>query len=186
MVAGGITFYESYIDDLVGPETLAINEPSIGAKIYDRNGHLLYEYLDETAGQRFPISVDEVSDAFIAATISTEDDTFFVNPGVNTRGLARAAWENLTPLVEPNNQEQVEGSGGSSITQQLAKNVYIPWEERAQRSIDRKVREAAYAVELTKRYGQAPDPRVVRQRDQLRQLLQRRRGGGPGLLRQAR
>ncbi len=48
--------------------------------------------------------------------------------------------------------EVLEGSGGSSITQQLVKNVYIPQEERQERSIDRKLLEAAYALELTDRY----------------------------------
>src|SRR5207249_2236260 len=53
----------------------------------------------------------------------------------------------------PGNGELLGGTGGSSITQQLAKNLYIPVEDRTKRSLDRKVREAAIAVELTQRFS---------------------------------
>src|SRR6185503_2942305 len=69
--------------------------------------------------------------------------------GLNTRGLARAVLVNLTPF----GGALFEESGGSSITQQLAKNVYIPVGERAQRSPERKLKEVVIALELTKRYS---------------------------------
>ncbi|HWO72096.1 MAG TPA: biosynthetic peptidoglycan transglycosylase, partial [Dehalococcoidia bacterium] len=140
----GIFVYESYAADLVPPDQLAINEASQGAKILDRNGNLLYEYVDDRAGLRRPIALQDVSEAFLAATIATEDDSFFTNPGVNWKGLARAAWEN-SPF---SGADIFGGSGGSSITQQLVKNVYIPQEERQKRTIDRKLRETVYALEL--------------------------------------
>ena len=46
----GIVVYNSYADDLVAPDELAINEASSGATILDRNGELLYEYVDDRAG----------------------------------------------------------------------------------------------------------------------------------------
>ncbi len=58
-------------------------------------------------------------------------------------------WEN-SPFGDSG--QLFEGSGGSSITQQLVKNVYIPATERQERSIDRKLKETVYALELTKRY----------------------------------
>jgi len=145
----GIFVYESYAADLVPPDQLAINEASQGAKILDRNGNLLYEYVDDRAGLRRPIALQDVSEAFLAATIATEDDSFFTNPGVNWKGLARAAWEN-SPF---SGTDIFGGSGGSSITQQLVKNVYIPQEERQKRTIDRKLRETVYALELTQNYS---------------------------------
>jgi membrane peptidoglycan carboxypeptidase len=147
------TVYDGYADDLVAPDELAINQPSYGAKIYDRNGILLYEYVDDQAGLRRPVPLGNVSEAFLAATISTEDDTFFTNPGVNYKGLIRAGWENFSPFSDT--PGVLEGSGGSSITQQLVKNVYIPIEDRAKRGsegIDRKLKETIYAIELTRRY----------------------------------
>jgi membrane peptidoglycan carboxypeptidase len=147
--AAGFAYYQSYADELVAPDELAINQPSYGAKIYDRNGVLLYEYVDDQAGLRRPVQLENVAEAFLAATIATEDDSFFTNPGVNIKGLARAAWEN-SPFGD--SAGVFEGSGGSSITQQLVKNVYIPFEDRQERSIDRKVKETVYAIELTRRY----------------------------------
>jgi membrane peptidoglycan carboxypeptidase len=147
----GIIVYNSYADDLLAPDELAINEASSGATILDRNGELLYEYVDDRAGLRRPVPLENISPAFLAATISTEDESFFTNPGVNLRGLVRAAWEN-----SPLGGGVFEGSGGSSITQQLVKNVYIPVESRSERwseeGINRKLKETIYAIELTNRY----------------------------------
>ncbi|MPZ50481.1 MAG: hypothetical protein GEU75_14485 [Dehalococcoidia bacterium] len=144
--------YKAYADDLVPPDQLAINRPSAGAKIYDRNGTLLYEYVDDHDGIRIPTTLDQVSPAFLAATIATEDATFFQNPGVNPKGLLRAGWENFNPFDDSG---LLKGTGGSSITQQLVKNVYIPMEQRRERSLDRKMREIVYSLELTKRYDKA-------------------------------
>jgi membrane peptidoglycan carboxypeptidase len=147
----GWEFYGSYVEEIVPPRELAINQPLRGARIYDREGRLLYEYVDDKEGMRYPVALDEVSEVFLAATIATEDASFFTNPGVNPRGLMRAAWENFSPFLEK--EDVLEGSGGSSITQQLVKNVYIPFEERMERSMDRKLREALYAIELTQRFS---------------------------------
>jgi len=85
----------------------------------------------------------------VAATVATEDPSFFSNPGVNFRGLARAAFENLTPF----GPGFFSGSGGSSITQQLARNVYVDPAERSDRSLSRKLKETAIALELKRRYS---------------------------------
>ena len=110
---------------------------------------LLYEFVDDRAGLRQPVELEAVSEAFLAATIATEDSSFFTNPGVSFTGLARAVVENVNPFSDG----FFDGPGGSSITQQLIKNVYIPFEERASRSIDRKLKETTYAIELTRRYS---------------------------------
>ncbi|MPZ48963.1 MAG: hypothetical protein GEU75_06580 [Dehalococcoidia bacterium] len=154
LVASAAAFivYRSYADELVAPDELAINQPSYGARILDRNGQLLYEYVDDHSGLRRPVKLENISEAFLAATIATEDSSFFTNPGINVRGLVRAAWEN-SPF---GGGGAFEGSGGSSITQQLVKNVYIPEEDRQERwsseGINRKLKEMIYAMELTQRY----------------------------------
>src|SRR6059058_5406874 len=117
LFAGALAVYKTYTDELVAPDELAINRPSYGAKILDRNGKLLYEYVDDRSGLRRPVHLQDISDAFLAMTISTEDDSFFRNPGVNLNGLLRAAWGN-SPLA---NKSTYNG-GGSSITEQLVKN----------------------------------------------------------------
>ena len=77
-----------------------------------------------------PFRSIDISPYLIAATISTEDWSYWSNEGVNLRGLARAGLEQVG-LREPNS---AVSTGGSSITQQLVKNIYIPEEERAERS----------------------------------------------------
>src|SRR5689334_20476087 len=47
LFAGALAVYKTYTDELVAPDELAINRPSYGAKILDRNGKLLYEYVDD-------------------------------------------------------------------------------------------------------------------------------------------
>src|SRR5438477_6053866 len=149
LFAAGIAVYKGYTDELLAPDELAINKPSYGAKILDRNGKLPYEYVDDQSGLRRPVRLQEISPAFLAATISTEDDSFFTNPGVNLNGLIRAAWGNLSPVA---NKQSYKG-GGSSITEQLVKNVYIPEADRQKRMIGRKLKETVFALELTHRYS---------------------------------
>ncbi len=115
--------YKSYVGDIASPSELSINESSRGSRIYDRNGRLLYEFVDDRDGIRLPVGLAEISETMLVATIATEDASFYANPGINPRGLIRAAWENLSPITTA---EILQGSGGSSITQQPIKNVYIP------------------------------------------------------------
>ena len=145
----GLNRYRSFVSTVVPPEELLSLLPRGGATILDRNGRFLYEFVDELSGLRRPVPLAEISPFLIDATISTEDASFWTNNGLNLRGLTRAAYENFSPL----GGDLFEGSGGSSITQQLAKNVYIPREERAVRSVERKLKEAAIALELTEQYS---------------------------------
>jgi membrane peptidoglycan carboxypeptidase len=89
--------YRSYAD--VPPPQEVIDRNTIGSSIlYDRHGTKLYEFLPQQANLRDPVPLSEISPYLIAATIATEDSSFYGNPGVNFKGLARAAWENLTPF----------------------------------------------------------------------------------------
>ena len=95
------------------------------------------------------MKLDEISPWMIAATISTEDASFWTNPGLNTRGLVRAGLEAL----HLRSADAASTTGGSSITQQLVKNVYIPADERYKRSYSRKLKETVYSIELSNRYS---------------------------------
>jgi len=115
-------------------------------RIYDRTGqYLLHESVDPRPfrGDRTYIPLREMSPAVIQAAVALEDRNFWDNPGVNVRGLFRAFVSNLRG-----------GSvqGGSSITQQLIKNVIIPVEERTQQSYARKIKEVILAMEVTRKY----------------------------------
>ena len=151
-VGGGVIYgktkYDNFVSGVVPPAELIDQLSRGGARIYDRNGVLLYEFVDPLSGLRRPVPFDEISEYLVNATVATEDRDFWTNNGLNLRGLTRAAWENFSPF----GGQVFEGSGGSSLTQQLAKNVYIRFEERAIRSVERKLKEAAIAIELTQLY----------------------------------
>ncbi|RLC56675.1 MAG: hypothetical protein DRI30_05500 [Chloroflexi bacterium] len=147
-----VIVYRGYARDLREPQEV-INSNTIGSSvIYDRHGNKLYEYIPEFEGLRDPVALADISPYLLAATIATEDASFYGNPGVNFRGLARAAWENLTPF----GSDLFEGSGGSSITQQLARNIYIDFDERSARGrtgAERKIKETVIAFELKQNYS---------------------------------
>ncbi len=113
-------------------------------RILDRNGNLLYEIIDPNAGRRTYVTLDKISPYLVAATIATEDKEYYSHPGYNVMAIFRAFYQNASA------GDTV--SGASTITQQLARNLLFTPEERADRSYQRKVREAILAAELTRRY----------------------------------
>ena len=120
-----------------------LNQPSI--RILDRNGQLLYEDLPETGGRHLVVPLDQIADTCQQATIATEDRNFFNNPGFDLRGVIRSAWYNL----------RGEGivAGGSTITQQVVRNLLMDDQERSQRTYTRKLREIVLAWKLTRDQG---------------------------------
>ena len=115
-------------------------------RIMDRNGNLLYEIVDPTAGRRSYVPLSKISPYLIAATVATEDKDFYSHPGFDTLGIFRAFWQNY----------QSGGtivSGASTITQQLSRTLLFSPEERVEQSYQRKIREAILAVEVTRRYS---------------------------------
>lgn len=113
-------------------------------QILDREGNLLWEVIDPTGGRRTRVRLDEISPDLINATVATEDRFFYSNVGVDPIAIVRAVYYNVT-------EGQIV-SGGSTITQQLARNVLLTPEERTEQSLSRKVKEAVLAVEINRRY----------------------------------
>ena len=114
-------------------------------QILDREGNLLWEIIDPTGGRRTNVPLDQISPALIEATLATEDRFFYLNVGVDPIAISRAIYDNLT-------EKQIV-SGASTITQQLARNVFLSPEERTEKSFSRKVKEAVLAVEINRRYS---------------------------------
>lgn len=109
--------------------------------IYDRHGNTLYEAFGE--GRRVRVDYARVPPALIQATIAIEDDSFFENIGIDIAATLVAALKYLG--ADPGENTP----GGSTITQQLVRNVLFDFEKRAERSIDRKVEEILLAIALT-------------------------------------
>ena len=105
----------------------------------DRNGKPLAELWGE--GRRIWVPLDRMSKHLIDATIATEDATFYYNVGVDPARIAGAALQNAQ-------QGQVV-SGASTITMQLARNLFLGPEARINQTVDRKMLEAGLAQELT-------------------------------------
>lgn len=103
----------------------------VSTKLFDRNGKLIYEIYSEK--RRTPIKLSELPPYVKEATISIEDKEFYKHYGFSLTGITRAAFN----IVFKRKLE-----GGSTITQQLVKNVLLSPE----RSIKRKVREFALTM----------------------------------------
>lgn len=117
-------------------------------KILDRRGRLLYEIIDprrHTSGHHTPVPLERIPRHLRNATIAVEDANFYTNPGVDIAGIVRALWINLR------GGEAL--AGGSTITQQLARMLLLDPEERAQRTLLRKVRESLLAWQIAQRYS---------------------------------
>ncbi|MCP4517289.1 MAG: PBP1A family penicillin-binding protein, partial [Delftia sp.] len=89
--------------------------------------------------------LEQIPPACQQATIATEDANFYANPGVDPTGILRAAWINLR------GGEVL--AGGRTITQQLARNLLLDPQERAQRTLKRKLRESLLAWRMARRYS---------------------------------
>ncbi|OGD83891.1 penicillin-binding protein 1C [Candidatus Curtissbacteria bacterium RIFCSPLOWO2_01_FULL_39_62] len=121
--------------DLPSPKQLENREIPQTTKIYDRNGELLFNvYTDEN---RTLVPLSEVPQHMIRATLAIEDKDFYKHKGFDIYGIVRAF-----------NKTVFQGTlqGGSTITQQLVKSVFLTPE----RTIDRKLKELylAFRVEM--------------------------------------
>lgn len=101
---------------------------------------LLASFYGPEVNERRPVTLDDLPEHVIRAVLAAEDDNFFLHAGISPSGIARALWVNLR-----GGQMQ----GGSTITQQLVKNIYLS----SERTLERKAKEALIAVMLEVRYG---------------------------------
>ena len=90
--------------------------------------------------ERRPVPLAEIPAEVVRAVLAAEDASFFEHPGLSASGIARALWTNL--------RGGEVRQGGSTITQQLAKNLYLS----SERTVGRKLREAMLAFFLEWRY----------------------------------
>ncbi len=116
-------------------------------RIYDRHGRLLYEILADstTSGRASAVPLSHIPEHCQRAAIATEDANFYTHPGVDPVGVVRALWINLTGGDV--------FAGGSTITQQVARMLLLDPEQRADRSVRRKLREMILALQLETAYS---------------------------------
>ncbi len=116
------------------PDSLSELEPPRQTEILDRFGVTLARI-----GTTIPVEYEQVSPLFIDALLAAEDTDFFHHHGVDKRSLLRL-------LIEPLLGRR--RTGGSTITQQLVKNMFLTFEKH----VDRKLREMLLAAQFEASY----------------------------------
>ena len=145
-VGAATTAYSMITEGLPTPEKVASAsvETFETTKIYDRSGEtLLYEVIDPNAGDRNWVTLEDIPDHLINATIAMEDKNFWTNPGFDFYGITRAFINNLQGKAI---------QGASSITQQVVKRSVFSIEEQIEQSYSRKITELLVSMELTRLY----------------------------------
>lgn len=125
-------------EDLPDPVSLQTYKQALTTKVYDRKDRLIFEFYEE---RRDPVPLDSMPPELVAAFVAVEDRRFYQHWGVSLHDFIRAMLKNISHgrIVE----------GGSSITQQLARNMFLTQEQ----TLIRKIKEALVAVELEKMYS---------------------------------
>lgn len=112
--------------------------PPASSQIYDINGNEIANV--HAAENRVPVKINKIPKDLQNAFVAVEDARFYDHMGIDPRGILRAAWANLT--------DRTVAEGGSTITQQLAKNAYLTQE----RTLKRKIQEMFLALQLERQY----------------------------------
>ncbi len=133
--------------DLPALDRLTENLAIPSTKILARDGRLLYEIADPAGNHHTTLPLSAMPLALQQATIATEDASFYTNPGVDAVGILRSVWINLR------GGEVL--AGGSTLTQQVARNMLLDPQERAERTLTRKLRESILAWRLARAYPKA-------------------------------
>lgn len=141
LLAASLALWYYFFHDLPRVDSLSehLIQPSV--RITDRNGQLLYEILPSESGRHATLSFTSIPQCLKDATIAVEDRNFYTNPGVDIEGIIRALWINL--------QGGETLAGGSTITQQVARNLLLT-DELGTRSPRRKAREIVLAWQMTR------------------------------------
>lgn len=140
MVIGllGIIFlFIWYSKDLPSP-TKVVRRTGYSSKVYDRNGNSLYDIYDDAI--REPVAASDIPDYLKQATVSVEDKSFYTHSGIDL----------LTPLrIIKNLFYFKKVTGGSTLTQQLTRNVLLTTE----RSLTRKIKEVILSIQIDAKYS---------------------------------
>lgn len=132
-----VIYYLHDVPAISGIESDILPESSI---IYDRDGGELYNLYNEE--KRTYVPYNQISGHMRDAIISTEDKTFFENPGIDFKGLIRAG---LNYVIGKTDKIQ----GTSTISQQLIKNIFFT----SERSTNRKIKEIYLSYQLNNKYS---------------------------------
>ncbi|MBQ9389162.1 MAG: PBP1A family penicillin-binding protein [Synergistaceae bacterium] len=135
-LSAGVAWYVVKLsEDLPSMVDLANPKNSLPSILYDRNGEVIARLFIEN---RTPLDIQEVSPNLVRAVLAAEDSAFYQHGGIRIGSIMRALW---TDVVEGGKVQ-----GASTITQQLARNLFLTHEK----SITRKAKEIIIAMRLEK------------------------------------
>lgn len=136
----GMIWILRVIKDLPHPEQISDFQPTQSTKIYDKTGEiLLYEIHGEQ--NRTVLPQKEIPKVAKEATIAIEDQGFYKHAAINWKGVARAIVVNIT--------KRSLSQGGSTITQQLVKNVFLT----SEKTFTRKIKELILSYWIEQNYS---------------------------------
>lgn len=123
--------------DLPSPGEIATPDIKDSTRILDKDGNLLYSVYEDY--NRIYVPIDQIPDTLEKATIAVEEKDFYTNKGYSVMGYLRVVKDVII---------HHRLTGGSTITQQLVKNVLLT----SERSVTRKAKELILAVQVEKRF----------------------------------
>ncbi len=119
--------------DLPKVESIRQYKLTVPLRIYSADGKLMATF---GTRKRMPVTIDEMPEHLKNAFIAGEDANFYSHPGFDIKGISRAVWEIITTGHKK--------SGGSTITQQLTRNVFLTLDQ----TFSRKLKELFLAIKL--------------------------------------
>ncbi len=119
------------LPDVSELKTMDFSETTV---IYDREGNILYRIFNEENRKYVPLS--QISDDAVQSTLAIEDKNFYNHPGFDALGIIRAQMKNIE-------QDDIK-QGASTITQQLAKNIFLS----SERTYERKIKEFLISLQI--------------------------------------
>jgi penicillin-binding protein 1A len=134
----GVWFFIHMYNTLLSPDEIQTVKPSLVSKVYGRDGSVIHEFSIE---RRFWVPLTRIPENLQNAVVAIEDRRFYKHWGVDIQRIVGAAVVNVF-------RGEI-AQGGSTITQQLARNLYLSFRQ----SMVRKIREAMTAVQMEKYYS---------------------------------
>ena len=125
--------------DLPGIENIDVLALPRVTVLLDRSGHPLHSFAEQ---RRIPVTLDRISPLFRDALLATEDPRFYHHIGIDVLAVGRAVFKTIVT-------RRWGVQGGSTITQQLARDLFL----HRKKTLKRKIQEAILALQIEKHYS---------------------------------